>query len=169
MGLDNLFYIRKKGTNDFKVNIGYFRKYYELDNFFAYHGISVNSLSDETFNEWFGDVSTERPDWNEPVDRTYYESDTIVRLEDLKLLRDTIEPIYNEYMKLPYSEEYYEEYGVPEEVANKFYGNPFNTNQSSSSFAVYKLKKLYHIVSMLINCLEDKDNEDYFVHFVRSW
>ena len=169
MGLDNLFYIRKKGTNDFKVNIGYFRNYYELNDFFGYHGIGVNSLSDETFNEWFGDVSTERPDWNEPVDRTYYDEDTIVRLEDLKLLRERIEPLYKEYMKLPYSEEYYDEHGVPEEVANKFYGNKFDANTSSSAFALYKLKKLYHIVNMLIDCLEDKDNEEYFVHFVRSW
>lgn len=141
MGLDNGFELRNKNAQvtydlkyGFPFEIGYFRKYYELDDFMRSHCKRVDQNSDYEY---------------------------VVTYDALKQVRDNIEPIYMVLITMSDAElDLLEDEGlsavkrVENEPALKNEDNPFSVVHSSSAFATGKLIRLYHVVNVLMDCID---------------
>lgn len=136
MGLDNYFLIKK---DDKYFEIGYFRKFYELDDF-------ITTMC----------KPTEGNSYTFLVDR-----------EALKMLKEEIEPIFKVLIKA--DEKYlcnYDDYGYPKKFRLdrvEFINNNFNPINSRSYACGIKVINLYHLVCTLLN----SDCDD--VLFISSW
>lgn len=137
MGLDNGFVLKSKKNKNINIELSYFRKYYELDNYIMAKGIKTN-----------------------------YGYKVIVSKELLKELFYQIKDIAEALIKLPINTIFeYDEEGYPKEYYDLFYGEDFSPCESTSDFAGEKLIKLYNRINSMLEILENDDEQDLYIIF----
>ena len=141
MGLDNGFLIKKENDSNFKLEIAYFRKFYELDDF-------IRSRS-ENINDFLFKVD----------------------YEVLKELKEELQPTINVLIQIPerllhkYDDSVYpKKYKLD---SDDLIHDEFNPVTTSSMFAGWKAIKLYNAVCTMINFLDD--NNGYYIEFYSSY
>lgn len=141
MGLDNGFLIKKENDSNFKLEIAYFRKFYELDDF-------IRSRS-EKINDFLFKVDYEL----------------------LKELKEELQPTINVLIQIPerllhkYDDSVYpKKYKLD---SDDLIHDEFNPVTTSSAFAGWKAIKLYTAVCTMINFLDD--NKGYYIEFYSSY
>ena len=146
MGLDNGFILTNKKTKT-KLELGYFRNFYELDRWVRENGISPE------------------------IDRNFC-YDFILNKEILKKLLEEITPIAEKLLKFGDNKvSYYDSYGYPQEFIETFYREYFNPASSDSAFAGEKLIDLYYKVKTMYDLYDINDNmdEDWILTFYSSF
>lgn len=139
MGLDNGFVIRSRSNPDLAIEIAYFRKYFELD------------------------------DWCMSHCKHTEEFEVEITKDDLDKLRSTIEPIAEALLKLGITKVgYYDENGYPKKYDVDFYGNDFNPADSNSFIAGVKLCRLYCALDNMYDVLEH-NGDDIYITFYSSF
>lgn len=144
MGLDNGFIIRNKQDEKFSLEIGYFRKFYELDEFIR---TNCNEVSPDIFS---------------------------VTVEVLEALKEELLPTVQVLIKIPqrllekydFNGIYPKKYGFDNEEA--IY-DTFNPHCSGSAFPGWKALKLYNVVCTMINFLNDDYEENHYIEFYSSY
>lgn len=142
MGLDNGFIIKNKQDSNLKLEIAYFRKFYELDDF-----ISSKSEKIDDFN---------------------YK----VSYEVLKELKEELQPTIRVLIQIPERllHKYDEAMNYPKKYkleSDELIHDEFNPVMSQSAFAGWKALRLYNAVCVMIDLLND--NEDYYIEFYSSY
>lgn len=142
MGLDNGF-ILKNDKLDISIELAYFRKYFELDDYVRCH-------------------ATRKPEEEEIY---------LIDLDFLTSLQNQITPIYEQLVKIPTPLiAKYDDSGYPEKYDKYFYGNDFNPRDSGSAFAGAKLMRLYRRVDTMIELFENRlPSEDWYIEFYSSY
>lgn len=141
MGLDNGFLIKKENDSNFKLEIAYFRKFYELDDFIRSRSEKINDLLFK------------------------------VDYEVLKELKEELQPTINVLIQIPerllhkYDDSVYpKKYKLD---SDDLIHDEFNPVTTSSAFAGWKAIKLYTAVCTMINFLDD--NKGYYIEFYSSY
>ena len=141
MGLDNGFLIKKENDSNFKLEIAYFRKFYELDDFIRSRSEKINDLLFK------------------------------VDYEVLKELKEELQPTINVLIQIPerllhkYDDSVYpKKYKLD---SDDLIHDEFNPVTTSSMFAGWKAIKLYTAVCTMINFLDD--NKGYYIEFYSSY
>ena len=141
MGLDNGFLIKKENDSNFKLEIAYFRKFYELDDFIRSRSEKINDLLFK------------------------------VDYEVLKELKEELQPTINVLIHIPerllhkYDDSVYpKKYKLD---SDDLIHDEFNPVTTSSAFAGWKAIKLYTAVCTMINFLDD--NKGYYIEFYSSY
>ena len=141
MGLDNGFLIKKENDGNFKLEIDYFRKFYELDDFIRSRSEKINDLLFK------------------------------VDYEVLKELKEELQPTINVLIQIPerllhkYDDSVYpKKYKLD---SDDLIHDEFNPVTTSSAFAGWKAIKLYTAVCTMINFLDD--NKGYYIEFYSSY
>lgn len=149
MGLDNGFCIRSKKHPELaEIEFGYFRKFYELDDWIRFNCEPADDASENDIHDNYLYLVTE---------------------EDAIRLRDTIEPIVEKLMSLGVTHvAYYDEYGYPDEFKSLFYGNDFDPFSTKSYLCGVKLCRLYYVMNNIIEICELND-DDVYITFYRSY
>lgn len=141
MGLDNGFIIKKENDNNFKLEIAYFRKFYELNDFII---LKSEQIDDFRFK---------------------------VDYEVLKELKEELQPTINVLIQIPERLLHkYDESSYPSKYnldSDELIRDEFNPVTSSSMFAGWKAIKLYNAVCTMINFLDD--NDGYYIEFYSSY
>lgn len=140
MGLDNGFILHTK--NGEEVELAYFRKYYELDEWGRQHFDAI-----DTGKTLF-----------------YVTYEHLVCLE--KELASTILIL----SKLsPAKIHYYDDTEYPEKYVSEMYGQTFDPATSQSAFAGNKAMTLYHTVVLLEDILEMNKDKEIKITFYSSY
>lgn len=141
MGLDNGFLIKKENDSNFKLEIAYFRNFYELDDFIRSRSEKINDLLFK------------------------------VDYEVLKELKEELQPTINVLIQIPerllhkYDDSVYpKKYKLD---SDDLIHDEFNPVTTSSAFAGWKAIKLYTAVCTMINFLDD--NKGYYIEFYSSY
>ena len=141
MGLDNGFLIKKENDSNFKLEIAYFRTFYELDDFIRSRSEKINDLLFK------------------------------VDYEVLKELKEELQPTINVLIQIPerllhkYDDSVYpKKYKLD---SDDLIHDEFNPVTTSSEFAGWKAIKLYTAVCTMINFLDD--NKGYYIEFYSSY
>ena len=141
MGLDNGFLIKKENDSNFKLEIAYFRNFYELDDFIKSICKKINDFK--------------------------YKID----YEDLKELKEELIPTIQVLIQIPERLLHkYDDSSYPKKYkldSDELISDEFNPITSTSAFAGWKTIKLYNAVCTMLNFLDD--NEDYYIEFYSSW
>lgn len=142
MGLDNGFLIKKENDSNFKLEIAYFRKFYELNDFISSRCKKINDFK--------------------------YKID----YEDLKELKEELQPTINVLIQIPERllHKYDDSMNFPKKYnldSDELIHDEFNPVTTSSMFAGWKAIKLYNAVCTMLNFLDD--NEGYYIEFYSSW
>lgn len=144
MGLDNGFIVRKKDDEQFRLEIAYFRKFQELDDYIT---LTCNKINDSDVYE--------------------------VPIDVLEDLRDELLPIAKILIQIPskllskYDDTSYpKKYKLDDEELIRYDFNPLTSN---SMFAGFKTLKLYNAVCTMINFLEDDWKHEYYIEFYSSY
>ena len=142
MGLDNGFVGHFKQHPQAEITLAYFRKYYDLDRWVIGHCQPV--------------------DPSDPFD-------VIVSKEDLEALLREIEPIAEALQGYTLNQiSYYDDNGYPQDFIEKFYEAQFSPVSTSTSFAGYKLIKLYRNVLNMLEIIEE-NGTDFYITFYSSF
>lgn len=140
MGLDNGFMLHIK--DDEKIEIAYFRKFFELDEWVHMHVKACDN------------------------DQTLFE----ITKADLEKLERDLAPTVLILDKLSMRNvNYYDDNGYPEEYVIEMYGQTFNPADSTSAFAGAKAVRLYHSVVAMLNLFELNPDKDIKLSFYSSW
>ena len=141
MGLDNGFLIKKENDSNFKLEIAYFRKFYELDDFIRSRSEKINDLLFK------------------------------VDYEVLKELKEELQPTINVLIQIPERLLHkYDDSVSPKKYkldSDDLIHDEFNPVTTSSAFAGWKAIKLYTAVCTMINFLDD--NKGYYIEFYSSY
>ena len=141
MGLDNGFLIKKENDSNFKLEIAYFRKFYELDDFIRSRSEKINDLLFK------------------------------VDYEVLKELKEELQPTINVLIQIPERLLHkYDDSVCPKKYkldSDDLIHDEFNPVTTSSAFAGWKAIKLYTAVCTMINFLDD--NKGYYIEFYSSY
>ena len=141
MGLDNGFLIKKENDSNFKLEIAYFRKFYELDDFIRSRSEKINDLLFK------------------------------VDYEVLKELKEELQPTINVLIQIPERLLHkYDDSVSPKKYkldSDDLIHDEFNPVTTSSEFAGCKAIKLYTAVCTMINFLDD--NKGYYIEFYSSY
>lgn len=125
MGLDNGFLLRSKKHKGFNVEIAYFRKFYELD-------------------EWCMKKCKHTGDY-----------EVLVEENDLVKLKEEISPVVKELQKLDEGKLlYYEENGFPKKYVTQFYGREFDPTSSRSCYAGLKILHLFSCIDCMLDIMQ---------------
>ena len=141
MGLDNGFLIKKENDSNFKLEIAYFRKFYELDDFIRSRSENINDFLFKVDYEVLKELKEElQPTIN-----------VLIQILE-RLLHKYDDSVYPKKYKLDSDDLIHDEF------------NPVTT---SSAFAGWKAIKLYTAVCTMINFLDD--NKGYYIEFYSSY
>lgn len=142
MGLDNGFILKNKKDSNLNLEIAYFRKFFELDDYIS----MCCPLTD---------------------DKTNFE----VPLKVLKDLKEELLPTVRVLIQIPerllgkYDDSTYpKKYNLD---SDELIHDEFNPITSRSAFAGWKALRLYNAVCVMIDLLND--NEDYYIECYSSY
>lgn len=142
MGLDNGFLLRSKKHDGFEVELAYFRKFYELDEWCMSRCKHVSSF------------------------------EVVVTEDDLEQLKSEISPIVKELQKLDEGKLlYYEENGFPKKYMTQFYGEEFDPVCSRSYCAGLKTLHLFRCIDCMLDILNHNYDikDDIYIVFYSSF
>lgn len=142
MGLDNGFLLRSKKHEGFEVELAYFRKFYELD------------------------------DWCTRRCKRVSDYEVLVTEDDLIKLKEEISPIVKELQKLDEGKLlYYEENGFPKKYTTQFYGQEFDPTSSRSYCAGWKTLHLFHCIDCMLDIMQHNYDikDDIYIVFYSSF
>lgn len=142
MGLDNGFELRERGNPSLNIEVAYFRKYYELDDWVRRNARRLDG------------------------DGEYFE----ITKSDLNKLLEEISPIVEIIGRYTYEKiAYFDDTGYPQCLVEKFYTKDFDPTSSQSAFAGNKLMRLYRSVLCMLEILDINPGNDYYYRFYSSY
>lgn len=147
MGLDNGFIIKKKSDPNFELEIAYFRKFFELDDFIARRATKVVD------------------DWEHLYKINY---------DVLKDLKEELLPTIQVLIGIPErSISKYDDNTYPKKYkldSDELISDEFNPITSRSAFAGLKAMRLYNAVCTMMEFLINNDySDEYYIEFYSSW
>ena len=141
MGLDNGFLIKKENDSNFKLEIAYFRKFYELNDFISSRCDKVN---DFYYKVGYGVLEELKEEL----------------LPTIQVLIQIPERLIHRYDDSTYPKKYKLD-------SDELISDEFNPITSTSAFAGWKALRLYNAVCVMIDLLND--NENYYIEFYSSY